>query len=111
MATSLQTQHGAALALVQLLTEYPALPAARWHIHQDGVLSATVEVDAEYDVRPMLREYAEVFGGTVREWRFTSPDAGPSLSAQLYATWRDVEVTVWGTCVISAVAEDAAVAA
>ncbi len=111
MATSLQTQHGAAVALAQLLTEYPALPKARWRIDQHGVLSGTVEVHAEYDIRTSLREYAEVLGGTVHEYRFMSPSAGWSLSAQVYATWRDVEVSVWGMCVISAVAEDQAVAA
>ncbi len=111
MATSSQTQLGAALALTQLLNEYPALPVARWRIASDGVLSGTVAADAEYDVRPMLRTFAEVLGGTLHETLFTSPNAGPSLSVDLYATWRDVEVTVWGSCVISAVAEGAAVAA
>lgn len=111
MATSSQTQHGAALALVELLTEYPALPVARWRIDQDGMLSGTVAADAEYDVRPMLRTFAEALGGTLHETFFTSPNAGPSLSVDMYAMWRDMEVTVWGSCVISAVAEDAAVAA
>jgi hypothetical protein len=104
MATSSQTPLSAAIALSQLLQEHPELPPARWAVERDGLLSGTVDVHADYDIREALAQYAEVLGGTVFAHEFNSPDGGPSLSAQLYATWRDVRVNVWGTCLISAVA-------
>ncbi|MEU6597927.1 hypothetical protein [Streptomyces flaveolus] len=111
MATSSQTQLSAAIALTQLLQEHPELLAARWSVERDGLLSGTVDLHAEYDMREPLQAYADVLGGTVHVHSFTSPDAGPSLSVSLYATWRDVKVNVYGTCLVSAVAEGAAVAA
>ena len=111
MATSSQTQLSAAIALTQLLQEHPELDACRWSVERDGLLSGTVDVHAVYDIRETVQAYAAVLGGTVHEQPFTSPDGQQSLSAQLYATWRDVKVNVWGTCLVSAVAEGTAVAA
>jgi hypothetical protein len=111
VAQSSQTQLSAAIALTQLLQEHPELAACRWSVERDGLLSGTVAVHADYDIRQRLRAYAAVLGGHVHEQPFNSPDAGPSLSAHLYATWRDVKVNVWGTCLVSAVAEGSAVAA
>jgi hypothetical protein len=109
MASSSQTQVSAALALTQLLTEHPELPPARWSIARDGLLSGTVDVHAEYDIRETLRAYAAFLGGNVHEAHYTSPDGRPSLSASLYATWRDVQINVWGTCLVSALPKRPAV--
>ncbi|MFB6955536.1 hypothetical protein ACFCYB_00515 [Streptomyces sp. NPDC056309] len=112
MATSSQTQISAALALTQLLTEYPELPHARWAVERDGLLSGTIAIHADMtDLHEGMRAYAAVLGGSVHEQHFQSPDGGPSLSVSLYATWRDVRVNVWGTCLVSAVSEGSAVAA
>jgi hypothetical protein len=99
------------MALTQLLQEHPELALARWAVERDGLLSGTIEVHAGYDIRGALQAYAAILGGTVHAHEFNSPDSGPSLSVSLYATWRDVRVNVWGTCLVSAVAEGTAVAA
>lgn len=111
MATSSQTQLSATLALTQLLMENPGLPVARWRVDPDGLLSGTIGVHAETDMRDSVRAYAEVLGGSVSEGWFTSKEAGASVSVSLYATWRDVKISVWGTCLVSALAEGSAVAA
>ncbi|WP_435279271.1 hypothetical protein [Streptomyces sp. 1222.5] len=110
MATSSQTQLSAAIALCQLLQEHPELASARWSVERDGLLSGTVDLHAGYDIRDVLQAYADVLGGTVHANQFNSPGAGPSLSVSLYATWRDVKVNVYGTCLISAVAGSAVAA-
>ncbi|MFH8336900.1 hypothetical protein [Streptomyces sp. AM6-12] len=111
MGTSSQTQLSAAIALSQLLVEHPDLAAARWSVERDGLLSGTVEVHAEYDMRETVRAYALVLGGNVQETYFTSPDGRRSVSVSLSATWRDVHVNVWGTCLVSALSAGSAVAA
>jgi hypothetical protein len=112
MATSSQTQSSAALALTQLLTEHPELAPANWQIARDGGLVGTVAVHADSDeLHAAIRAYAEVLGGTVHEHHFQSREAGPSQSVSLLATWRDAEVSVWGTCVVPAGAQQSAVAA
>src|SRR5690606_38480836 len=79
-----------AMALVQLLTEYPQLPAAdTWSVGREltGHLhGSTVEA---YD---RLYAYARVLGGKVRRaYDFTS--AGTAFrSLRLHAVWRDVPV-------------------
>ncbi|MFD4968876.1 hypothetical protein [Streptomyces sp. NPDC058424] len=103
MATSSQTQTGATLALMQLLQEHPELPVARWSIERDGLLSGTIAIHADATtLQEGMRAYAGVLGGHVHEQHFQSPDGGPSLSVSLYTTWRDVQVNVWGTCVVPA---------
>jgi hypothetical protein len=47
----------------------------------------------------------------VHEQHFQSREAGPSLSVSLHAMWRDVQVDVWGSCVVPAGAQQSAVAA
>ena len=112
MTTSSQTQSSAALALAQLLTEHPELAPANWQLHRDGVLSGTVAVHADSgELHAAMEAYAAVLGGTVHEQHFQSREAGPSQSVSLHATWRDVQVAVWGSCVVSARAEQSAVAA
>ncbi|MFE6408209.1 hypothetical protein ACFVOR_14885 [Streptomyces sp. NPDC057837] len=112
MVASSQTQGSAALALTQLLTEHSELAPANWQISRDGGLTGTVAVHADSDeLHTAMRAYAAVLGGTVHEQHFHSREAGPSLSVSLHATWRDVQVDVWGSCVVPAGAEHSAVAA
>lgn len=101
-----------AMALVELLREHPELQAASWRVDRDGLLSGTVAYDADHDMRPAMAAYAEVLGAPLSEQQFTSPQAkAECLSFTVFATWRDVKVNVWASCLVSTLAESSAVAA
>ncbi|MEU7399951.1 hypothetical protein [Streptomyces sp. NPDC044948] len=105
MKTNPISQHGAAVALVQLLTEHPKLPTASWAIgsiihdltgHLYGGMS---ELDA----------YVEVLGGSVSAAADSYLLRGQKVRRHvLKAVWRDVPVEV---AVTLPVAENAQVAA
>lgn len=84
-------QLGAAMALVQLLTEYPHLPHASWSVDQEsGSLHGHVH-QASFGA---LGQFAGVLGGSVRPGR-DFPLAGRVMRPHnLHATWRDVAVSV-----------------
>lgn len=95
MKTNPNPQHGAALALVQLLMEHPELAAANWRIDRDGLLSGTVAHNADADVRPAMQAYAEALGAELHEQPMT---AQAQVSFTVFASWRDVRVNVWASC-------------
>lgn len=82
-------QLGAATALVQLLSENPALPAATWtigehalhgHLHEGGFGA--------------LGRYAGVLGGSIRPGVDFRLDGRALRAHRLSATWRDIPVQV-----------------
>jgi hypothetical protein len=101
-------QHGASLALVQLLQEHRDLAPATWRIDRDGLLSGTVAYNADFDVRPAMQAYAEALGAVLHEQPVTLGNE-ERLTFHVFATWRDVQVNVWASC--AAAAASSAVAA
>lgn len=84
-------QLGAALALVQLLTEHPQLPHASWSVTED---SSTLHGHIHQASFTALGQFAGVLGGSVRPGR-DFPIAGEMKRPHtLYSTWRDVPVSV-----------------
>lgn len=98
-------QLGPALALVALRTENPHLPAAKWHVGTDGHLMVTV-----YDP-DVFALYAEVLGGEPMAPIHHAQDGVVRESLQLFTTWQDVEVSLWGTFIAGVVPSAEAVAA
>lgn len=84
-------QLGAAMALVQLLTEHPDLPHASWSVDQStGILSGHIH-DATFDA---LTEYAWVLGGSVRADHDFPLQGRMMRPHRLITVWRDVPVGV-----------------
>ncbi|MET9138845.1 hypothetical protein [Streptomyces parvulus] len=108
MKTNPISQLGPATALVQLLQEHRELAPATWRIDRDGLLSATVAFNADFDVRSAMAAYAEALGAVLHEQPVSS--AGEErMTFHVFAKWRDVQVNVWASC--SAAAAGSAVAA
>ncbi|MEU1494331.1 hypothetical protein ABZ456_29270 [Streptomyces sp. NPDC005776] len=92
-----QPQLGAALALVQLLTENPHLPMLDWYLPDtEGPLSGVVLNDT-VDMQPVIAAYAEVLGGELYEFEYDGT-TGRMYSATLSVQWRDVTIRVRGVC-------------
>jgi hypothetical protein len=91
MATSSQTQSSAAIALVQILTDYPELPVAGWYI--DTTCPALIGHLHEGGM-PALAAYADVLGGSIRAGSEYVSDGETLRSHKLSAKWRDVLVEV-----------------
>ena len=81
-----------AMALVELLREYPDLPPVSWSISDTGTLCATLSTDA--DGHTTAAAYAEVIGGVVRTTDFER-NGDHRMSDSVRAVWRDVTVDVW----------------
>ncbi|MFC8862704.1 hypothetical protein [[Kitasatospora] papulosa] len=102
-------QLGAATALVQLLSENPHLPMLDWSVPDgDGPLVGQVINDG-VDMEPLIAAYEQVLGGRVSDFTYRRSDGEQRYSASLYATWRDIQILVRGTC--SAASHLSAVAA
>ncbi|MEE4489375.1 hypothetical protein [Streptomyces sp. BE230] len=84
-------QLGAAMALVQLLTEYPHLPHASWSVALDtGSLHGHIHT-ASFE---SLTGFAAVLGGSIRPGQ-DFPVAGRMMRPhRLHSMWRDVRVEV-----------------
>lgn len=89
-----RTQLAPALALVQLLQEYPTLPDATWHVDPTtGVLHGHLHQAGFAD----LAAYTVVLGGAVRPGRDYRSGDRMMRPHYLKAEWRDVTVSV---CVV-----------
>ncbi|MEV0915463.1 hypothetical protein AB0I93_14480 [Streptomyces sp. NPDC049967] len=98
-------QLGAAMALVQLLTEFPDLPHASWSVDQStGILSGHIH-NATFDA---LTEYASMLGGSVRPGHDFPMQGRMMRPHNLHTVWRDVQV---GVTVVLPVPVQTAVAA
>ncbi|MBZ6085867.1 hypothetical protein KVH15_33330 [Streptomyces olivaceus] len=106
MKANTNPQHGAAIALVQLLEEHPDLPVAEW-----SMTSVTSELRG-FVYRGGMAElalYAEVLGGSITAADRAHEDQGQQVRAhRLSSVWRDVSVLI---TVVLPVAESARVAA
>lgn len=83
-------QLGPALALVALRREHPELPPVSWTIPESGHLTAYLYDLAAWDA------HREVLGGRVERPLRYEQRGEPRVSQHLYATWRDIEVTLIG---------------
>lgn len=102
MTTNSNRQIAPATALVQLLTEFPDLPVIDWSLTFDGHLSGQV-VNDEVDMGPVIDQYSTALNTPASEHWYTSPrDDRERYSSTVYATWREVNVTVYGNCLASA---------
>ncbi|GAA3957219.1 hypothetical protein GCM10022384_07840 [Streptomyces marokkonensis] len=102
MKTNPISQHGAAVALVQLLEEHPTLPALSWrisaHKHLAGDLQGS-HTRAE-DPRPIAEAWASALGTQVIETEFLFEDE-PNLECAVETVWRDVRVRIVMSCPVS----------
>jgi hypothetical protein len=94
LSTKRSSQRGPAVALAQLLSEHPELPAIRWELAADGHLSG-LSMYMEADVRPVAAAYAVVLGG-VPDTRWHEDTE--LCTSWLYTTWRDVPVSITLGC-------------
>lgn len=102
MTTNPNPQLVPSAVLSQLLEEFPDLPVIDWSLAKDGHLSGFV-VNDEVDMRPVIDEYVKALNTPVSEHWYTSPRTDcERYSATVYATWRGVNVTVYGSCLASA---------
>ena len=91
--TSNSTQLSAATALVQLLTERPALSEyMTWSISRSGAILCGFIHDGGMQV---LADCAEFLGGSVRADNVTYERGGQRMRTHVLAsTWRDVPVQI-----------------
>jgi hypothetical protein len=95
-------QHGPALALAQLLTEFPELPTLRWGIGPDGHLSgAAFELD---DLQAAVTAFTTVLGGKASP-SMHEKDGVSWMSVSFWPVWRDVQfyITLGGHAVEASV--------
>ncbi|MGW3192156.1 hypothetical protein ACWDBT_30430 [Streptomyces ardesiacus] len=114
MKTNPISQHGAAVALVQLLEEHPTLPALSWRISNHKHLASTLSGSATHveDPRPVVAAWAEALGVEVTEKPFLYEDDAEYVEFAVTRVWRDVPVQIYASCPVSLlVAENAQVAA
>lgn len=113
MKTNPISQHGAAVALVQLLEEFPTLPALSWRISAHEYLADSLQgshTRAE-DPRRIAEAWASALGTKVVETAFVY-DGEPNLECLVETVWRDVRVRIVMSCPVSMLgAESAQVAA
>lgn len=102
---STNPQLGPAMALVALRSEFPHLPPAKWSLDRDGHLMGTV-----YDP-DVFAAYVDLFGETPTEAGRSVRNGVIRETQQLFATWRDVEVSLWMLCIVGTVPTPMVVAA
>ncbi|MGW0131947.1 hypothetical protein [Streptomyces sp. NPDC003299] len=110
MKTNPISQHGAAIALVQLLHEFGDLPLLYWQIsnHESfqGELYGFATVP---DPRPIVTAWADALGASVAESPFQYCDQ-TYVQFAVETVWRDVRVRITLSCPASALAETAVAA-
>lgn len=86
-------QLSSAAALLQLLADYPELPALDWGIAPQGRLSGALF--SLEDPQAVAGKIVAALGGACYESRFTSQKDGlPHLVVYLDVVWRDVPISV-----------------
>lgn len=100
MKTKRNRQAGPAIALAQLISEFPHLQPLPWTLSADGLLMAS-SLRMEQDPRPLMAEYVEVLGGRPSESRHEVKPGDARFSSWLHVTWRDVELSIWMGCEVS----------
>lgn len=84
-------QRGAARALLELLTEYPQLPALKWDIANDGVLRGHLHGD---DVNSEAQAWANALGYEMAApfgYRYNNADRAFQT---IHLVWRDVQLSL-----------------
>lgn len=102
---STDPQLGPAMALVALRSEFPHLPAVKWSIEPDGHLMGTCYSP------DVFAQYAGFFGVTPMSLGQRVHKGVLKEQQQLFATWRDVEISLWAWYVVDAAPVLVAVAA
>ncbi|MET8978498.1 hypothetical protein ABZX85_23060 [Streptomyces sp. NPDC004539] len=109
--TQSNTPQSAALALAQLLAEYPSLPSLHWSVSPSGWWCGSKYND--FDARAAMAEFVAVVGGTPFEMRQPAKEDEPgeeTFSTILNARWRDVDLYLSMGCDAALVADVEAVA-
>ena len=112
MATSSPiSQHGAAVALVQLLKEFGDLPPLYWQISNHEFYRGGLYGFASFpDPRPVMAVWAEALGATVTETQFPYTNDETYAQFAVETLWRDVRVRIVMSCPASVLAETAVAA-
>ncbi|MCZ4509909.1 hypothetical protein O3Q52_17240 [Streptomyces sp. ActVer] len=84
-----------AMALAELLREYPELPPVDWQVSSTGFFSGTWTSDE--DVRPLMDAYTAVLGGVAGSYSY-SRNGRERRALQLRTMWRDVHFDLFMSC-------------
>lgn len=102
MAPNSNPQHGAAVALVQLLHEFGDLPMLTWHFSNRENLAGGLSAGGMFpDPRPVVAAWADALNVAVSEVPFQY-DGVPYVEFSLATVWRDVQVRICLSCPVSA---------
>ena len=103
-------QHGAAVALVQLLEEFGDLPPLAWRLSNRESLADGLSGGGMFpDPRPVAAAWADALGVAVVETPFPYDDT-TYVQFAVETVWRDVRVHIALSCPVSALAETAVAA-
>ncbi|MGE9282283.1 hypothetical protein ACP4B2_27565 [Streptomyces rochei] len=99
MKTNPISQHGAAVALVQLLEEFPDLPKLAWRLPENEFLSGALYGSGPRmdDPRPTAMAWAEALGAEVVEKPFLFEHT-QHVEFAVETVWRDVPVRIYLSC-------------
>ncbi|MFE6866055.1 hypothetical protein ACFVFS_05825 [Kitasatospora sp. NPDC057692] len=89
MKPTAPTQLSPALALVQLLSENPGLPAIHWSIRPDGILDGHLW---DTDTRATAELYRQILGITSAITMSYRHQGQLMVSEDMTVTWRDVRI-------------------
>ncbi|MCX4994302.1 hypothetical protein [Streptomyces longwoodensis] len=110
MKTNPSPQHGAAIALVQLLEEFADLPLLYWQIsNHESFRGDLYGFTTAPDPRPIVTAWADALGASVAESTFQYADE-PHVQFTVETVWRDVRVRIILSCPASVLAETAVAA-
>lgn len=105
MASNCNPQHGAAVALVQLLEEFSDLPQLNWRLSNRENLAGELSAGGMFpDPRPVTAAWADALGARVIETEFQY-DGEPFIEFTVDTVWRDVSVRICLSCSVTALAE------
>ena len=103
-------QHGAAVALVQLLEEFGDLPPLTWHLSNRESLASGLSGGGMFpDPRPVAAAWADALGVAVVETQFPYDDT-TYVQFAVDTVWRDVRVRICLSCPLAALSESAVAA-
>ena len=103
-------QHGAAVALVQLLEEFGDLPSLAWRLSNHESLAGDLSGGGVFlDPRPVVAVWADALGVAVVETPFPYDDT-THVEFAVETVWRDVRVRIVLSCPLAALSESAVAA-
>lgn len=110
MKTNPIAQHGAAVALVQLLEEFSDLPPLAWRLSNHPSLAGELSAGGVFpDPRPVAAAWADALGVHVVETPFFYADT-TYVEFAVETVWRDVRMRICLSCPAAELAETAVAA-